>query len=162
MGDDDRVVLRTGWGATAVLLGAVVAGGWIGTLLAGGSYPHPSWVVGAAIGTVLFHSLYRTVVTARGVEVWWFRARLIPWSQITGVIVDGRPWNQRVIRLQRPPDQPWVRLAAPTAPWGIGSGHLDRARDVIEKMWLRHRDDPAPAASPSNTAQDLWSPPDPA
>ena len=97
MGDDDRVVLRSSWGATACAFGALVAGGWIGTLLAGGSYPSPFFVAGSAIGAVLFHLLYRTVVTARGVEVWWFRARLIPWSQITGVVVGGRRWNQRYI-----------------------------------------------------------------
>ena len=156
MGDDDRVVLRSSWGATACAFGALVAGGWIGTLLAGGSYPSPFFVAGSAIGAVLFHLLYRTVVTARGVEVWWFRARLIPWSQITGVVVGGRRWNQRYITVQRPPDQPWVRLAAPRAPWGFDSGHMDRARDVIEEMWVRHRNDPPPETT---APPDLWSPP---
>jgi hypothetical protein len=151
----DRVVLRSSWGATACTLGAVLAGAWIGTFLAGGSYPIP-FLVAAVIAALLFRFLYRTVVTARGVEVWWFQAKLIPWSQITGVVVGGRRWYQRYITVQRPPGQPWVRLAAPRASWGIDSGHLDRARDLIEEMWVRHRNDPPPDTT---APPGLWSPP---
>jgi hypothetical protein len=161
MGDDDRVVLRSSWGATGSVIVATAIGFWIVAKLAGGPYPGPSFAGPFILGLVLFHWLRRTVVTARGVEVWSFRGTLIPWSQVTGVVVGGRRWNQRYITLQRRPSKPWVRLPAPLAPWGIGSGQLHRARDLIEEMWVRHRNDPAPVDTSANSPQDLWAPPEP-
>ena len=79
------------------------------------------------------------LLTAHGVEVWTPRRQLIPWSQVTGVVVGGSRWNEGSISLRRPPDQPWVKLPAPVAFFGMGSGRLHRAGDLVEESWVRHR-----------------------
>ena len=139
MGDDDRVVLRSSPWATISAFVVLLAAVWIGTLLTGDSFPPPVMVGTFAVVLLAGHLFRRTVLGPHGVEIWTFRRTLIPWSQVTGVVVGGSWWNERSITLRCPPDQPWVKLPAPVAFFGIGTGHLHRAGDLVEESWVRHR-----------------------
>jgi hypothetical protein len=139
MGDDERVVQRSSPWATIAAFVALMAAVWVGTLLAGDSYPPPVMVGTFAVVLLLGHLFRRTVLGPHGVEIRTFRRRLIPWSEVTGVVVVGSRWNEGSITLRRPPDQPWVKLPAPVALFGMGTGHLHRAGDTVEASWVRHR-----------------------
>jgi hypothetical protein len=75
------------------------------------------------------------------------------------VVVDGTRWNIRYITVRRTHGHAFVRLPAPLAPFGIGSGRIETARALVEKMWVQHRDDALPAALSEYSPEELWSPP---
>jgi hypothetical protein len=117
----------------------LLAAVWIGSLLAGDSFPSPVMAGTFAVVLLFGHLFRRAVLGPHGVEIWTFRRTLIPWSQVTGVVVGGSWWNEGSITLRRPPDQPWVKLPAPVAVFGMGTGRLRRAGELVEESWIRHR-----------------------
>ena len=103
--------------------------------------------------------LRRTVLTARGIEVWSLRGKRIPWSQIASVVADGTRWNIRYITVRRSHGHAFVRLPAPLAPFGIGWGRVEAARALVEKTWRHHKGDASPAQVSGYSLRRLWSPP---
>jgi hypothetical protein len=159
MGDDDRVVLRSG------LTGPVVSVAVSLLMVAAVSWALGDWfalwaVAGVIIGSLLSHLLRRVVFTSRGLEVWSFGYTFVARSQVADVSVGGSWRTERYVAVRVMPDGTVKKLAAPRATLGIGDRDVEAARDLVEQWWLRHRGDVVVPTQPTPVpGHDPWAPP---
>jgi hypothetical protein len=132
MGDDDRVVLRSGWftevvniAPVAMLFLVIIAwGGEIASLITA--------AIAFGLMTVLFHYLRHVVLTSHGIELRQLSRIVIPWSQVRGVLVEGSRFTEVRVKLLMP-DRSARALPAPRAVFGTGRRQVDEARDLVEQ-----------------------------
>ena len=167
MGDDDRVVLRTGIAVPAVAIGVSLLVIGVPSWAFGGSFMVWGAAIGVVIGTVLSYGHRKVVLTSRGLEIWSFGYTFVPWSQVSDVSVGGSRWTERYVTVLVMPYAPPTKLAAPRATLGLGESDVERARELVEQWWLRHKGDAVGTAAPAPVPwtdhvpprDDLWAPP---
>jgi hypothetical protein len=138
MGDDDRVVLRSGWLVDALSSAPVPLIFWFGIFRHGG-LPGAAFVVVMFVGiTIAGHHRTRVVLTAEGVELWRGGRTAVPWSYVGGFVFTGSRSLQRSVAVVLP-DRSVKPLPAPRSLFGIGRYDVEYASRVIEQRWVRHR-----------------------
>ena len=89
--------------------------------------------VGVVIGSLLGHFLRRVVLTRRGLEIWSFGCTVVPWSQISGVVVGGSRRTEWYVGVLVLPYGAVKKLSAPRATLAIGDRDVAVAREALSR-----------------------------
>jgi hypothetical protein len=148
MGDDERVVLRSGWLVDALSSAPVPLISWF-VIFRHGGIPGAAFVVVVFVGiTIAGHLRTRVVLTADGVELWRGGRTAVPWSYIGGIVFTGSPSLQRSVAVVLP-DRSVKPLPAPRSLFGIGRYDVEYASRLIEEHRIRRRVELASTTPPT-------------
>jgi hypothetical protein len=98
-------------------------------------------------------------LTANGLEIHWFRKKIVPWQHIRSVELINRLGGGQLSVFDLAENLSRY-LPAPRVAFGVGTNEMAQARDRIEQWLLAYSGRPLPAAVPPTLPPVVPSGPD--